>query len=106
MGRRMSEVRQVTIRLSRPSGADPGRIEQAHYLVTKGFVTLTDAGGMPLLRSPTNRNVPGAGARWESLLSEGDDPHRITSKLLWAKWKASHTSDFSRRIRYPASSIY
>jgi hypothetical protein len=97
----MTEVFKTHIEIARPSGNDPGTIEQSHYVIEGGdLVVLSDRSGTPLVRETIRRRVGDPIlTRWERKLNK-DEPHgRCARQLLWQRWNATKRgSSFNRRI--------
>jgi hypothetical protein len=96
----MTEVFRTHIQIARPSGHDPGTIEESHYIVEGDLVVLTDRGGTPLVRETIRRRRGDPIlTRWERKIYK-DEPHgRCARQLLWQRWNATKRgSNFNRRI--------
>ena len=85
----MPEIRRVRIQVSEPRGARyPGAVEEGHYIVEDGTVTLVDKRGTPIDKHRLSRE-----------LNPGQDPHSIAAILL-RQWKRPKRSDFNRPLHY------
>jgi hypothetical protein len=66
--------RPFWVQTAPPSDAQPGTIDESHYIVEHGIVTLTDAIGNPLF-----------GERYQRKLGPEDDEMAVARQLLCSK---------------------
>jgi hypothetical protein len=84
------EIRTVRIQVAEPRGArHPGAVEEGHYIVEDGTVTLVDKRGTAIDKHRLSRE-----------LKPGEDPRSVAAILL-RQWKRPKSSDFNRVLRYP-----
>jgi hypothetical protein len=91
------KIHRVVVQIFPPRPEDnyPGQVEEAHYTVADGVVTLVDNAGVPILArygKPYEKNLPPLG-----------DAHLIAGRLAKEAWHARGDGkrDFNRPIHYP-----
>lgn len=87
------EVKGFICVVRQPSGApgDLGETVDSWYFVEHGMVTLCDQQGKPITKSADNHSDLSA------VLTTGDDPRRIASRLRRAAWQGER-SPFDRPL--------
>jgi hypothetical protein len=88
------KLHRVTVQIHPPKEDYPGMVEEAHYTITNGVVTLVDSAGVPILDrygKPFEKKFPPLG-----------DAHAIAGRLAKEAWHArgGGKQDFWRPLTY------
>ena len=98
----MSDVRKVTVQISKPVGNDPGRVSFGYFKVTNGVLTMCDPSGKPVLDR--------SGLPYKEKLDAGADPapiaRMLTRRIMREVTNALGThASFNGPINYPTVGV-
>ena len=93
------KLHRVIVQIHPPKEDYPGMVEEAHYTVAEGIVTLVNNAGAPICDR--------YGKAYEKKLPPLGDPHLIAGRLAKEAWHArgGGKRKFSEPIHYPKLGI-